>query len=155
MPQVIACTSVTLSSSALERYGKSWKDIATVASDSAQCTKKAVRDTGHSENLSILHVTDLLRPVHVDVSGVSLRKSVADVRPVVTMFGALFKHASQLYQCHVPGMHVKCVELTNIKKTPALFHCAGTVPSRHCLWSSLSSETLKISAMMLVTKCLQ
>lgn len=121
--QVKTCNSVSISkvlSSVLERYDKSWRDVPALASDSAEYMKKAVRDICDSENVSILHVKDLPHLIHVAVNSALSHECVADVRSVVIKFGALFKHANQLYQSYIDTCLSNGLAVSDIKKPPSV-----------------------------------
>ena len=100
-----ASLSVLLSR-VLAEFGKDFKDLMVISSDSAEYMAKLVRDLKMSCSNKLLHIKDVPHLIHVAVDFAIHSESVADV---VIRFGAIFKHAAKLernvYQiCHDNGL---------------------------------------------------
>ena len=93
----------------LSEFGKSFEDVMAISSDSAEYMAKLVRDLQMCHSHKLLHIKDIPHLIHVAVDYAIQSEAMADIRLVVTKFGAIFKHAAKLervfYQiCHDSGL---------------------------------------------------
>jgi hypothetical protein len=94
-----AVNSTSLSvllSKVLGEYGKGFRDVMAISSDSAEYLSKLVRDLQMSYNQKLLHIKDIPHLIHVAIDFAIQSKAMADIRQVVIKFGAIFKHAAKL-----------------------------------------------------------
>lgn len=98
--------------------GKTWKDVVSVAADSADYMRKMVRNICQAEAIHILHVTNLAHLIHVSADHAISAPCVSDVQSVVIKFKALLKHANKLYHKYTEICAFHGLLRSDVKKPP-------------------------------------
>lgn len=142
-----AVNSTSLSvllSKVLGEFGKDFRDMMAMSSDSAEYLAKLVRDLQMSYCPKLLHIKDVPHLIHVAIDFAIQSEGMADIRQVVIRFGAVFKHAAKLERIFYQICHENGLSDEEICKPPAVvptrwFSFYRSATATRSLWQHLLS----------------